>query len=124
MLRTFEVSSGLGVNYNKCRLVGVNLFDHFLEAVVCLLSFRIEKSSFNFLGILIGCNPELCSTCNPLIWKLNAKLDNWKNRCLSLGVRITLLKYVLSSISIFHILFHRAPKKVCRDIQRIQFSFL
>lgn len=35
-----------------------------------------------------------------------------------------MLKSALSSISIFQLSSHRAPKKVCRDIQSIQSSFL
>lgn len=74
MLRAFEVISGLGVNYNKCRLIGINLFDCFLEVAAYFLSCRIEKSSFNFLGIPFGFNSGLCTMWKPLIQKIKLSL--------------------------------------------------
>ncbi|XP_058766944.1 uncharacterized protein LOC131640567 [Vicia villosa] len=109
ILRVFEAVSGLRVNYDKCRLLGINVGDRFVDAAGSFLSCRIDNLPINFLGISIGCNPGLCSTWAPLITKLKSRLSNWKNRFLSMGGRITLLKSVLSSISIFQLSFYQAP---------------
>ncbi|XP_058751966.1 uncharacterized mitochondrial protein AtMg01250-like [Vicia villosa] len=58
VLRAFELVSGLGINYHKSKLIGINSNPHFLEVVSLFLSCRLEESSFHFLGIPIGFNPR------------------------------------------------------------------
>lgn len=53
VLRAFEMVSGLGINYHKSRLIGINTNPHFNEAVSFFLSCRLEDNSFYFLGIPI-----------------------------------------------------------------------
>lgn len=112
VLRAFEMVSGLGINYHKSKLIGINTNPHFLEAVSHFLSCRLEESSFYFLGIPIGFNPRKEATWNPLFLKVRNRLEGWTNRFLNLGGRITLLKSVLSSICIFMMSFYKMPKKV------------
>ncbi|XP_058751317.1 uncharacterized protein LOC131624383 [Vicia villosa] len=124
VLRGFEVTSGLGVNFHKSRLIGINLSEHFIGAAANFLTCKIEKSSFSFLGLPIGCNPRRIDTWKPLIGKLKARLDNWKSRFLSFGGRITLIKSILSSLFIFLLSFYKAPVSIYKEIRRIQANFL
>ncbi|XP_058784289.1 uncharacterized mitochondrial protein AtMg01250-like [Vicia villosa] len=101
VLRAFEVVSGLGINYHKSKLIGINSNSHFLEVVSHFLSCKLEDSSFYFLGIPIGFSPRKETTWHPFFLKLKNRLEDWTNRCLNLGDRITLLKFVLSSLCIF-----------------------
>lgn len=60
-------------------------------------------------------NPRRISSWISMVKKIKDRLCSWKGRMLSLGERITLIKFVLSSLAIFHLSFFRAPKKVCQD---------
>ncbi|XP_058754722.1 uncharacterized protein LOC131627879 [Vicia villosa] len=77
-----------------------------------------------FLGLPIGSNPRRITTWEPLVAKVKKRLASWKGRFLSFGGRITLIKSVLSSLAIFYLSFYKAPKKVIKDINRIQSNFL
>ncbi|XP_058775272.1 uncharacterized protein LOC131649529 [Vicia villosa] len=112
VLLAFELVSGLGINYHKSKLIGINSNHHFLEAVSQFFSCKLEDSNFYFLGIPIGYNPRKNATWNPLLSKLKNRLDGWTNRFLNLGGRITLLKSVLSSLAIFTLSFYKIPRMV------------
>ncbi|CAK8537008.1 unnamed protein product [Lathyrus sativus] len=124
VLRAFELVSGLGINYHKSKLIGVNISSNFLDAASFVLSCRKEDSSVNFLGIPIGSNPRKASTWNPLLLKIKKRLLGWKNRFLSLGGRITLLKSVLCSLYIFTLSFFKMPSAVSKEVNKILSDFL
>ncbi|XP_058752759.1 uncharacterized protein LOC131625939 [Vicia villosa] len=46
VLRAFEVVSGLGINFQKSKLIGINSNAHFLEAASHVLSCKLEDSNF------------------------------------------------------------------------------
>ncbi|XP_058763698.1 uncharacterized protein LOC131637124 [Vicia villosa] len=124
VLRAFELVSGLGINFHKSKLIGVNTSQHFLEAASLYLSCKMESNNFEFLGIPIGFNPRKESTWQPLLEKMRRRLNGWKNRFLNLGGRITLLKSILSSLSIFFMSFYKMPTKVVKECTKIQSNFL
>lgn len=58
VLKAFELVSGLGVNYHISKLIGISTSNNFMEATICVLSYKVETSHFNFLGIPVGANPR------------------------------------------------------------------
>jgi hypothetical protein len=63
VLRSFELVSGLKVNFFKSKLYGVNLEDNFLQASSAFLHCGVESIPFKFLGIPVGANPRRKTTC-------------------------------------------------------------
>ncbi|XP_058746294.1 uncharacterized protein LOC131619187 [Vicia villosa] len=124
ILRGFEMVSGLGINYHKSKIIGFNVSDNFLDIASNFLSCRREDNNFTFLGIPIGINPRRISSWNVILNKLKSRLLDWKVRLLSFGGRLTLLKSVLCSLSIFMLSFYNALKKVLMEISRLQSNFL
>ncbi|XP_058775315.1 uncharacterized protein LOC131649574 [Vicia villosa] len=121
VLRGFELVSGLGINYHKSKLIGININPHFLEETTSFLSCRTEAKEFNFLS---GSNPRRISSWRPLLENIKRRLNSWKGRWLSFGGRITLLKPILSSLAIFTLSFYKAPKKIIKEINKMQSNFL
>ncbi|XP_058726432.1 uncharacterized protein LOC131597777 [Vicia villosa] len=58
VLRAFEMVSGLGINFHKSKLIGINISDNFLEIAANFLGCRREGKEFTFLGLPIGSNPR------------------------------------------------------------------
>lgn len=58
VLRAFKMISGLGINFHKSKLIGINISSNFLEVATNFLGCRREEKEFNFLGIPIGSNPR------------------------------------------------------------------
>ncbi|GAU11147.1 hypothetical protein TSUD_197710 [Trifolium subterraneum] len=55
VLVLFKTMSGLKVNFNKSMLVGVNILDSWLEEAASVLSCRVGKIPFLYLGLPILC---------------------------------------------------------------------
>ncbi|XP_058740901.1 uncharacterized protein LOC131613230 [Vicia villosa] len=98
VLRGFELVSGLGTNFHKSKLIGININPNFMEAATMFLSFRMEDKEITFLGIPIGSNPRRISSWSSLLLKMKKRLSSWNGRMVNFGRWITLLKTMLSSI--------------------------
>ncbi|KAG4916659.1 hypothetical protein JHK87_054216 [Glycine soja] len=79
---------------------------------------------FSYLGIPIGANPRRCGLWDPILRKSETKLSRWKQRYLSYGGRVTLIKATLTSIPIFYLSFFRIPNRVAEKLTQIQRRFL
>lgn len=59
-----------------------------------------------------------------MIKKLKGRLTRWKQKCISFGGRITLIKSVLSCLPLFYLYFYRMPQGVINHCNKIMQSFL
>ena len=58
MLRRFDLVSGLGINFHKSTVTGINVNQNFLLVAANFLSCMIESKELLFFGIPIGINPH------------------------------------------------------------------
>ncbi|KAK2409977.1 hypothetical protein QL285_045372 [Trifolium repens] len=85
VLRSFEIVSGLKVNFYKSKLYGVNLDDNFLRASSSFLHCEVDSIPFRFLGIPVGANPRRSATWSPILESIKKRLGVWNGRNLSIG---------------------------------------
>ncbi|XP_057426239.1 uncharacterized protein LOC130719643 [Lotus japonicus] len=76
ILRCFELSSDLKVNFNKSKLVGISMEDRELQVMANILNCRILDLPFSYLGLPVGGNPRRISFWDPVIAKLKCRLSN------------------------------------------------
>ncbi|XP_058746061.1 uncharacterized protein LOC131618929 [Vicia villosa] len=124
VLRGFELISGLGINFNMSKLIGLNIDSCFLEVATTFLACRREDKIFKFLGVYIGCNSRRIILWETLMSNIKKRLASWKGRLLSFGGRLTLLKPVLGSLAIFTLSFYKALKKVVEEITKWKWRIL
>ncbi|XP_039688276.1 uncharacterized protein [Medicago truncatula] len=105
----FETMSGLKVNFNKSLLVGVNISESWLVEAALVLSCKVGKIPFMYLGLPIGGNPRRLSFWDPVVNKIKSRLSGWNSRFLSFGGRLVLLKAVLTSLPVYALSFFKAP---------------
>ncbi|PNX97438.1 cysteine-rich receptor-like protein kinase [Trifolium pratense] len=58
VLRGFEMTSGLKMNFWKSCVMGVNVSDEFLGMASDFLNCRIGRTPFKYLGLPVGANPH------------------------------------------------------------------
>jgi hypothetical protein len=124
LLRSFELVSGLKINFVKSKLYGVNIDSSFLAAGATFLSCRSDVIPFKFLGIPVGANPRRKETWNPVVESMSKRLSSWNRHHLSYGGRITLINSVLSSLPLYFFSFFKAPRCVLQQLVRLQRNFL
>ena len=79
---------------------------------------------FSYLGIPVGSTSKSWNVWQPLISKFETKVAKWKQRCLSMGGRISLINSVLTALPIYLLSFFKIPKKVVHKVVSIQRKFL
>ncbi|KAL5153812.1 hypothetical protein HKD37_19G053302 [Glycine soja] len=111
ILRAFELSSGLKINYGKSSFGVLGQSEQWKLQAASYLNCRIMPLPFSYLGIPIGANPRRYGLWDPILRKTESKLSRWKQRHLSYGGRVTLIKATLTSIPIFYLFFFKIPNR-------------
>ena len=124
ILRSFELASGLRVNFSKTRIGGLGLDAILLKDFSSILNYQHMKIPFVYLGIPIGGNPRNNQFWQPMIDKVRNRLSSWKGKLLSMAGRVCLIKSVLSALPLYYLSFFKAPKSVCKELIKIQRNFL
>ncbi|XP_021980589.1 uncharacterized protein LOC110876737 [Helianthus annuus] len=95
LLRCFNLSSGLKVNFDKSNLFGVGVPTESISEKASILRCKTGVFPFTYLGLPLGANMGLVKNWKPIIDRFEAKLTAWKARTLSFGDRLTLIEAVL-----------------------------
>jgi hypothetical protein len=115
--------SGSKVNYHKSILVGINIVESWLQEAFSILSCKIGKIHFMYLGLPIGGDARRLSFWDAVIERLNSRLSERKSRNLSYGGRLIFLKSVLSSLHVYTLSFFRASAGIIYSIESIFIKF-
>jgi len=118
-LVVFELMSGLKVNFNKSLLVGINICDSWLSEVASVLSCKVGKVPFLYLGLPIGGNPRRLSFWEPVLNHIKSRLSGRNSQFLSFGGHLILLKAVLTSLSVYALSFFKAPSGIISSIESL-----
>ncbi|GJW51961.1 RNA-directed DNA polymerase, eukaryota [Tanacetum coccineum] len=81
------------------------------------------KTPFNYLGIMVGGNMSLVKSWDETVHKLTKRLSKWKLKILSIYGRLTLLKSVLGSTSIYNMSIFKVPKTVLNKMENLRRNF-
>ncbi|CAJ2642357.1 unnamed protein product [Trifolium pratense] len=123
VLVLFETMSGLKVNFNKSLLVGVNIPDSWLGEAASVLCCKVGKIPFLYLGLQIGGDPRRLVFWEPVLSRIKNRLSGWKNRFLSFGGRLVLLKSVLTSLPVYALSFFKVPSGIISSIESLFIKF-
>ncbi|GKV40773.1 hypothetical protein SLEP1_g48376 [Rubroshorea leprosula] len=124
IMRTFELVSGLKINYNKSTLIGINVDTEEINHFACFLHCKPGKLPLMYLGMPVGASLRRKSTWSTLVAKFERKLTGWNNRFLSMGGRIVCINSVLSSLPVFLMSAYLIPMGVIKRIDSIRRAFL
>ena len=119
-----QLQQGLKINYGKSSFGVLGQSEQWKLQAASYMNCRIMPLPFSYLGIPIGANPRRYGLWDPILRKTESKLSRWKQRHLSYGGRVTLIKATLTSIPIFYLSFFRIPNRVVKKLTQIQRRFL
>ncbi|XP_071726751.1 uncharacterized protein [Rutidosis leptorrhynchoides] len=97
ILKCFELTSGLKVNYHKSILYGVGVDKGITENMAKSFKCNVGSFPFTYLGIPVGGKMNKLESWASVISKFEKRLSDWKARSMSYGGRLTLVKSVLNS---------------------------
>lgn len=91
VLRCFELTSDLEVNFHKSKLVGVAVDGSILFMYAYMLNCKQMYVPFVYLGIPVGGRSNGLQLWEPIIQKVRNKLSRWKHRTVFFGEWIFLI---------------------------------
>ena len=119
----YEWCLGQKVNWEKSGLYGVNIEEDIVNCTATRLKCQAGKLPFLYLGLPLGRYPKQYSFWQPIIDKVNLKLDRWKRYNLSRGSRLTLCNSVLANLPTYCMSIFQMPVAVSVEIERIMCRF-
>ncbi|GJR11579.1 RNA-directed DNA polymerase, eukaryota [Tanacetum coccineum] len=122
-LKCFEKASGLRINMGKSKIMGIAVNDEKVNQVAHRIGCGILKVPFTYLGSKVGGCMSRSQAWSDVIAKMNARLSKWKMKTLSIGGRLTLLKSVLGSMSIYHMSIFKVPMGILCKMESIRSRF-
>ena len=124
ILRGFELASGLKISFHKSKLAGINVLSRDIGCYTRTLNFSQMGTPLNYLGLEVGGNPRKKKFWEPVLRKLQSRLNVWKERFLSMAGGICLIKFVITVSPLYYLSLFKAPESVCKSIISIQRRFL
>lgn len=124
ILRVFELASELRVNFFKSSLIGVNMDSLFTYSAEESLHHEIKTLPFMYLVLLVGKNPRLESTLDPLVNLLNKRLHSCKHKYVNLGGKVIFLNSMFKFTPILFLSFLKIHVKVWKKLVYLQKRFL
>ncbi|GJX47191.1 putative RNA-directed DNA polymerase [Tanacetum coccineum] len=123
ILRCFQVSSGLKVNLNKSRLMGVGVKNDGVKRVARSIKCKNASLLFIYLGLPLGSSMRKINSWDPVVSKFHLKLAKWKAKSLSFGGRLTLIKAAMTNLPTYYFSRFKAPTSVIKLLEQIRRKF-
>ncbi|GKE37109.1 RNA-directed DNA polymerase, eukaryota, reverse transcriptase zinc-binding domain protein, partial [Tanacetum coccineum] len=123
ILRCFYLVSGLKININKSKIIGVNVPENDIINMAFVLGCGIEKIPMLYLGVPVGGNMKRCENWKPIVQKFASKMSQWKAKILSVGGRLSLIKAVLGNIPTYYMSLYWMPITIQNQLESMRNRF-
>lgn len=123
-MEEYERLSGQLINPSKsCFYTAPNFPVNKVQRIASTLGFAAGCLPINYLGCPLYYGTKARQLFDPLVLKLQNKVSTWLGNFLNTAGRITLIKYVLQSITAYQLAFLSPPKSVVRQLERFFANF-
>jgi hypothetical protein len=120
------VATGMQINMSKSTMLISIIKEELLIQLDSLLPFNRKsiEEGIKYLGFKLKPCSYLVDDWMWLPKKIQARIYSWNFHLLSRGGRLVLIKYVLSSISVYWASIAKIPKGILTQIRKLWFQFL
>nr|GEU97671.1 RNA-directed DNA polymerase, eukaryota, reverse transcriptase zinc-binding domain protein [Tanacetum cinerariifolium] len=123
VLDCFYRASGFKINMSKSKILRVHVESDRGKEAALRLGCLTLKTPFIYLGSKVGGFMSRLQEWDEVVEQVKMQLSKWKMKSLSIGGRLTLLKSVLGSMTIFNMSIFKVPLGVLRTLESIQSHF-
>nr|GEV98214.1 RNA-directed DNA polymerase, eukaryota, reverse transcriptase zinc-binding domain protein [Tanacetum cinerariifolium] len=103
--------------------MGVGVPHNIVLKVADLIRCTVMRSSFCYLGVMVGECMSRRSAWASMVHKLQFRLSKSKVKTFSIGGRLTLLKSILGASSLYNLSIFKVPKGILKDMESIRSHF-
>ncbi|VFQ63940.1 unnamed protein product [Cuscuta campestris] len=116
-LNSFEESTGLHLNLTKSQIILPKPSSNHAKRQKDCLGMKVASLPVTYLGTPIYKGINRLKHCQDLLHKIDNKLSSWKMHTLSQAGRLTLIKYVLSTLPLHTMSSSKLPEGVLTLIE-------
>nr|GEV79728.1 putative reverse transcriptase domain, reverse transcriptase zinc-binding domain protein [Tanacetum cinerariifolium] len=100
-LDDFKDASGLNPSMPKSKAYFCNVINYTKLAILNILPFEEDRLPVKYLGVPLVSSQLISRDCKELINKVQNRVNDWKNKSLSITRRLQLIQSVLSSMHVY-----------------------
>ncbi|GJZ58864.1 putative RNA-directed DNA polymerase [Tanacetum coccineum] len=123
-LDEFKEASGLVPSLPKSTAYFCNVLNHVKLAILNVLPFEEGRLPVKYLGVPLVSSRLLIRDCKELVERIQLRIQDWKNKYLSIAGRLQLIRSVLGSMHIFWASVFILPSRVLNDLEQHMRGFL
>lgn len=123
MLDCLFLSLGLKINVHKNKLFGIGVFIGDIRDMVSVFCYRAYLFPLIYPCVSVGCNMTRIANWKGVFDKFKSKLSSWKDRTLSIGGRLTLIKAVLGNLPAYYMSLYRMAVVVEKTLESMPNKF-
>jgi hypothetical protein len=112
LLLAFEQVSGLKINYHKSEIFYFGQAEEEEDSYVRLFGCKKGNYPFKYMGIPMHFRKLSNNVWKFIESKIEKKLSSWKGKLMSVGGRLVLINYVLTSVVMFMMTFFEVLRGV------------
>ncbi|GJV32164.1 hypothetical protein Tco_1392564 [Tanacetum coccineum] len=123
-LDEFKHASGLTPSLPKSTTYFCNVTNHVKLSILQILPFEEGRLPVKYLGVPLVPSRLIYKDCKELIEKVQSRVDDWKNKSLSIAGRLQLVNSVIGSLHVFWASVFILPNRILLEIEQIMKGFL
>ncbi|KAL2224371.1 UNVERIFIED_CONTAM: hypothetical protein Sindi_3072200 [Sesamum indicum] len=123
-LDRFAEWSGLRLNVQKSHVIISRSAQAWKDQILSIMGFQEGQLPMRYLGLPLLSSRLSISDCQPLLLKIDARINGWEGISLSYAGRIQIIKSVLSAMSIYWASAFILPKAIIKQIEKRLRTFL
>ncbi|GJT54570.1 probable kinetochore protein NUF2 [Tanacetum coccineum] len=117
-LEEFKFASGLTHSLPKSTTYFCNVLNHIKISILHILPFEEGRLPVKYLGVPFVLSRLMVRDCKELIEKVQIRVQDWKNKSLSIAGRLQLIISVTGSMHIYWASVFMLPSHVLLDIEQ------
>ncbi|KAL2225215.1 UNVERIFIED_CONTAM: hypothetical protein Sindi_3056000, partial [Sesamum indicum] len=123
-LDRFADWSGLRLNIHKSHVIISRSSQGWKDQILAVMGFQEGQLPMRYLGLPLLSSRLTINDCQPLLLKIDARINGWEDISLSYAGRIQIIKSVLSAMNTYWASAFILPKTVIKQIEKRLRNFL
>ncbi|KAL2248022.1 UNVERIFIED_CONTAM: putative mitochondrial protein [Sesamum indicum] len=123
-LDQFAEWSGLRLSVQKSHVIISRSAQGWKDQILTIMGFQEGQLPVRYLGLPLLSSRLFISDCQPLLLKIDARINGWEGISLSYAGRIQIIKSVLSAMSIYWASAFILLKAIIKQIEKCLRTFL
>ena len=117
-LDRFADWSGLRLNVEKSHIIISRSAKNIREELLAVLGFQEGHLPMRYLGLPLISSRLTIADCQPLLNKIDTRINGWEGLALSYAGRVQIIKSVLVALGVYWASTFILPKGVIKDIEK------